>query len=100
MIGGDVEHVHMLYVGARNWSPGALINRVRDRSAEYIRKWSPYFAWQESYAVVTTSRSHDEIDKDYIARQKEIHITLSYKDEFRRFLEENGIEYDEKDIWD
>ena len=100
MIGGDVEHVHILYVGARNCSADSVIDRVRERSAEFIRKWSPYFAWQESYAVVTTSRSHDEIDKDYIARQKEIHITLSYKDEFRRFLEENGIEYDEKDIWD
>ncbi len=100
MIGGEVEHIHILYVGVRDWSPDALINRVKHRSAEFIRKWSPDFAWQETYAVVTTSRSHDAIGKDYIARQKEIHRTLSYKDEFRGFLEENGIEYDEKDLWD
>ena len=100
IIGGDVEHIHILFVGARNWSVDSVINRVRDASAEFIRKWSPDFAWQETYAVVTTSRSQDEIDKDYIARQKEIHKTLSYKDEFRQFLEENHIEYDENDLWD
>ncbi len=100
MIGGDVEHVHILYVGARNWSADSVIDRVRVASAEFIRKWSPDFAWQKTYAVVTMSRSQDEIDKDYIARQKEIHKTLSYKDEFRHFLEENFIEYDENDLWD
>ena len=55
-------------------------------------------AWQESYAAVTESRSEDEIVIDYIRRQKEIHKNLSYRNEFRQFLEEHGIEYDEKDL--
>lgn len=100
MIGGDAEHIHILFVGARNWSPDAVINRVKDKSSEFIRKWSPDFAWQGTYALVTTSRSEDEIDKDHIRRQKEIHKTLSYKDEFRQFLEINGIEYDENELRD
>ncbi len=100
IIGGNVEHVHILYVGARDRSLDFIINRVKDGSSKFIRKWRPDFAWQETYAAVTVSRSHDEIEKDYIARQKEIHITLTYKDEFRKLLEDNGIEYDEKDLWE
>ncbi len=99
-IGGDVEHVHILYVNARDRSPDFIINRVKERSSKFIRKWSPDFDWQETYAAVTVSRSHDEIEKDYIARQKEIHKTLAYKDEFRKLLDDNGIEYDEKDLWE
>ena len=99
-IGGDHEHVHILYINARDRSPDFIINRVKARSAKFIRKWSPDFDWQETYAAVTVSRSHDEIEKDYIARQKEIHKALAYKDEFRKLLEDNGIEYDEHDLWD
>lgn len=99
-IGGDVEHIHILYVNARDRSPDFIINRIKDRSSKFIRKWIPDFDWQETYAAVTVSRSYDEIEKDNIARQKEIHKTLDYKDEFRRLLEDNGIEYDEKGLWE
>ena len=100
IIGGDVEHVHILYVNARDRSVDFIVNRVKERSAAFIRKLSPEFDWQESHAAVTVSRSSDEIEKDYIARQKTIHKTLKYKDEFRKFLDDNGIEYDEKGLWE
>ncbi len=99
-IGGGSEHIHILFVLARDWSPDAVINTVKERSSAFIKKWSPDFEWQETYAAVTVSRSVDEIEKDYIHRQKEIHEKLSYKDEFRQFLQKNGIEYDEKELWD
>lgn len=98
--GRRVEHVHILYVNARDWSVDKIINRVKERSAKVIRKWSPDFDWQESYAAVTVGRSEDEVEKDRIGRQKEIHKTLEYKDEFRKFLEGNGIEYDEEGLWE
>ena len=100
VIGGDVEHLHILYVNARDRSIDFIINRVKEKSSQFIRKLSPRFEWQESYAAVTVSRSCDEIEKDYIARQKEIHKTLNYKAEFRKFLEDNGIEYDEDGLWE
>ncbi len=98
-IGGDAEHVHILYVNARDRTPDHIIDRVKEHSAKFIRKWCPEFEWQESYAAVTVSRSEDEVVKDIIHRQKEIHKTLSYKDEFRRFLDDHNIEYDEDDLW-
>ena len=72
-----------LKIGALNSSgSGRLIYLAGDLRGRYV------------------SRSMDEIEKDYIHRQKEIHQNLAYKDEFRQFLETNGIGYDEKDLWD
>lgn len=48
IIGGDVEHIHILYVGARDRSLDFIINRVKEGSSKFIRKWSPDFAWQET----------------------------------------------------
>ena len=45
------------------------------------------------------SETETEIN-DADARQKEIHKTLGYKDEFRKFLDDNGIEYDEDGLWE
>ena len=100
IVGGDAEHVHILYVNARDLSVDNVVNRVKDGSARFMRRWAPKFAWQKSYAAVSVGRSEDEIAKDYIRRQKEIHKTLDYKDEFRKLLHDNNIEYIENELWE
>jgi putative transposase len=42
------------------------------------------------------------VDKviDYIANQHEHHRKISFQDEFREFLLEYEIEYDERYVWD
>ena len=99
-IGGGTEHIHILFVQSRNWSIDRIVERVRAKSAIFMRKWIDDFEWQESYAAFTVSRTEDEIEKDYIARQKELHKNVSYKDEFRELLERNGVEYDEEGLWE
>ena len=99
-IGGSVDHMHVLYVNARDRSIDFVVNRVKQRSATFIQKWVPGFEWQESYGAVSVSRWSHEIEKDYIRQQKTIHKDLSYYDEFRKFLADNGIEYDEDGLWD
>lgn len=100
IIGGDVEHIHIIYAQSREWSPDALINRVKKKSAEFMKKWIADFEWQKGYGAFTISRSADEIEKKYIADQKEFHKTVSYKDEFREILRKHEIEFDEKGLWD
>jgi len=36
----------------------------------------------------------------YIQNQEEHHKRVTFEDEFRRFLDENGIDYDERYMWD
>ncbi len=53
------------------------------------------FSWQRGYGAFTVSQSNVEQVGHYIAKQKEHHARLSFRDEFIRFLKVNGIEYDE-----
>ncbi len=102
IIGGDADHLHLLIAQSREWSADAIINRVKNKSAEFMRKRPGFegFAWQESYGAFTVSRSEDEIVKNYIATQKEFHNTTSFKDEFREILKFHEIEFDEDDLWE
>jgi hypothetical protein len=36
----------------------------------------------------------------YIAEQKERHATIGFQEEFRRLLQRNNVEYDERYVWD
>lgn len=100
IIGGDVEHIHFIYAQSRVLSVDDVINRVKERSAEFMKKRNADFAWQENYCAVTISRSEDEIGKKYIADQKEFHKTTSYKDEIREILQRHEIDFDEKEVWE
>ena len=58
------------------------------------------FQWQAGYGVFSVSQSRVGAVKDYIATQEEHHRKITFQEEFRRFLEKNGIEYDERYVWD
>jgi len=55
-----------------------------------------HFSWQRGYGAFTVSQSNVEEVRHYIARQKEHHQRISFRDEFIEFLKVNGIEYDER----
>ncbi|MEO8074394.1 MAG: transposase [Acidobacteriota bacterium] len=99
IIGGGVEHIHILFAQSRDWSVEAIVNRVKTRSVEFMKKRVAEFVWQKGYGAFSVSRVDDEFEKKYIADLKEFHQNISYKDEFRRILKIHNIEYDENEIW-
>lgn len=100
IIGGDVDHVHVLYAHSRVWTVDGIVQAVKKRSAEFMKKKVADFDWQESYGAFSVSRSEDEFEKKNIADQKEFHQKFSYKDEFRDFLKRHEIEYNENEVWE
>lgn len=100
IIGGGNDHIHILYAHSRVWTFDGIIARVKERSAEFMRKRIGDFDWQEGYGAFSVSRSEDEFEKKYIADQKRFHQTVSYKEEFLDFLKRHEIEYDEAEVWD
>lgn len=58
------------------------------------------FGWQDGYFAFSIGESGVEKMRDYIARQKEHHATVDFKDEVRAFLRKYGVEWDERYIWD
>ena len=49
--------------------------------------------------VFSVSPSVLERVKRYIENQKEHHKKVSFKDEYRQFLNEHGMPYDEDHLW-
>lgn len=41
IIGGDVEHIHIIYAQSREWSPDGVINRVKKRSTDFRKNGLP-----------------------------------------------------------
>jgi REP-associated tyrosine transposase len=61
---------------------------------------SSNFAWQRGYGVFSVSESNLEAVRQYILHQDSHHKTVSFKDEFKLFLQKHNIEYDEKYLWE
>ncbi|MDO5665818.1 MAG: IS200/IS605 family transposase [Bacteroidia bacterium] len=59
-------------------------------------KFPDFEAWQSGYGAFTYSIREKEMIINYIRNQKEHHKTENFKEEFRRLLEENDVDFDEK----
>lgn len=59
-------------------------------------KFKEFTSWQEGYGAFTYSIREKDMIINYIKNQKEHHKKESFYDEYKRLLEENGIEFDEK----
>src|SRR6185369_6091860 len=100
-LNGTEDHVHLL---AKLRPDRALSDVLRDLKANatgWMHDVFPSlknFSWQRGNGAFTVSQSNVEEVRRYIARQKEHHRKVSFRDEFIQFLRANGIEYDERFI--
>lgn len=58
------------------------------------------FYWQNGYGAFSVSPTEVSAVVEYIANQKKHHAQVSFQDEYRGFLKEYEIEYDERYVWD
>jgi hypothetical protein len=56
--------------------------------------------WQDGYAAFSVSESHLERVRRYIARQKQHHKRMSFRDELLQLLEKHRVQYDERYLGD
>lgn len=72
---------------------------IKLASSDWIKEngvFRRFSHWQEGYGAFTLAYRDKDGLIEYIKNQAEHHQRVSYLDEFRRLLEEAGIEYDEK----
>ena len=98
-LNGTSDHIHLF---AKLRPDCALSNVLRDLKANatgWMHDVFPSlrnFSWQRGYGAFTVSQSNVAAVRQYIARQKEHHRNISFRDEFIQFLQENEIAYDER----
>ncbi len=98
-IGGTENHVHILSDLHPTESLSDYIKDIKTSSNMWMKKSEnfPLFeSWAEGSCSLTYSIKEKHILIDYIKNQKEHHKAITFEDEFRKLLADNGIEWDEK----
>ena len=95
------DHIPWLCALPRTITIADLVKNIKiSSSIKYKELIHHNFEWQKGYGAFSVSQSKLEIVKKYIQNQPEHHRKIDFQTEYRRFLEEYQIEYDEKYVWD
>ena len=95
--GGHREHVHLLVLKSATLLTGELVKEIKRPSSIWLKtEGLSDFNWQSGYGAFSVSYSNIESVKKYILNQARNHNTKTWEQEYREFLEKNGIEFDER----
>ena len=103
IVGGYKDHVHILCLLSRKIALMKLIEEIKTHSSKWIKtKGIEYkkFYWQNGYGGFSVNPTQIEVVKNYILMQDSHHQSKSFKDEYRLFLKEYNMDYDERYVWD
>ena len=98
-IGGVEDHLHILTHIQPMIAPSVLIKDIKLASSKLIKQenlFPSFNGWQDGFGAFTYSHSSKDELIEYVKNQAEHHKTISFKDEYIKLLNENGIEFDEK----
>jgi REP element-mobilizing transposase RayT len=102
-VGGVADHVHILCALSRNVPIAKLVCDIKRGSSKWVKTKGGLltkFAWQNGYAVFSVGEDGVERLRSYIRGQEEHHRKKIFQEEYRSFLNEFGVEYDERYVWD
>lgn len=103
IVGGVKDHVHLLFNLSRKIALMTLVEKLKTHSSKWIKGKSTEFSnfyWQHGYGGFSVNPKQVEIVKEYIQNQESHHKTKTFQEEYRQFLKEYGIDYDERFVWD
>ena len=103
VVGGTIDHVHILFDLGKMHAPVEFVDRVKRESSKFVKTLDPKyreFFWQRGYGMFSVSPTHLQDAERYVRHQDEHHRTKTFQEEFRELLERYGIAYDERYVWD
>jgi putative transposase len=102
-INGMPDHMHMLIGIKVDCSISDLVREVKKSSTNFIRERkftaSPFY-WQEGFGAFSYAKKDLPVVARYIANQKLHHAKVNFREEYLELLDEFGIEYNVKYVFD
>lgn len=101
-VNGMSDHLHVFFGFRPNQSLSDLMRMVKDESSEWINSQklnTSVFRWQEGYGAFSYSRSQISSVARYIENQQEHHRRKTFVDEYKSFLNQFEIEYDDRYVF-
>jgi REP element-mobilizing transposase RayT len=102
-INGTSDHLHILFSLGRVIKVADLVEEVKTESSKWIKTKGREFRnfhWQAGYGAFSIGQSNVGVLRRYISNQKLHHSRITFQDEYRKFLQSYGIDYDERYVWD
>jgi putative transposase len=103
IVGGVVDHVHLLFRLSRTSSIAEVMLAVKKQSSSWINQHKVTnleFHWQAGYGSFSVSSTNIDTVREYIRKQPEHHEKQTFQDEYREWLRRYGMEWDERYAWD
>ncbi|WP_026260959.1 IS200/IS605 family transposase [Spirosoma luteum] len=97
-IGGVADHVHILFLLNPKKSMADLMKQMKGGSSHaynQVKLTTTPFAWQTGYGAFSVSESHVPRVRAYILNQEEHHRTVTFMDEYHRFMAHYGLPGDD-----
>ena len=98
-IGGMPDHIHIFVSLPSTMSVAEFVQRVKTSTSKWL-KGNPNFptfrGWSREYAGFSYSLRDKDMIVGYIMHQKEHHHRVTFAEEYRSFLEENGMIEDDR----
>jgi putative transposase len=98
-INGIEDHLHIITDLHPTVSLANLVKDIKLGSSAYIKEkglFPKFVGWQEGYGAFTYTVKEKERLIAYVMNQEDHHKKQSFKDEYRAFLMEHNIEFDER----
>lgn len=102
-IGGYTDHIHILCMLSKKIALMKLLEEVKSHSSKWIKTKDEKlknFYWQDGYGAFSVKPSEVDVVIRYIENQKEHHSKKTFQDEYREYLKEYEVLYDERYVWD
>ena len=100
-VNGMPDHLHLLIRVNKNMADTEVMKQLKGSSSKWMSdQGEREFQWQKGYGWFSVGPKDLEVAQGYLAKQKEHHETVTFQDEFRKFLKEYAADYDEKYVWD
>jgi putative transposase len=103
IVGGYLDHVHILCLLSKKLPLMKLLEELKSHSSKWIKTKGisfQNFYWQNGYSGFSVNPAEIDAVKRYISTQEEHHKKKTFKEEYRAYLKEYDIEYDERYVWD
>ena len=98
-LNGVEDHIHILTHLPSNLALSDLVRDVKTATSAWIKGseiFPGFTGWQDGYGGFTCSYKEKDGLIGYIKNQEEHHKIVSFEDEYRALLVENGIDFNEK----
>lgn len=102
-VGGVADHVHILCRLSKNITGSDLVREIKKGSSKWIKTKGGRlnrFYWQGGYAYFSVSPIQRDRVIHYIDHQEQHHEKMTFQDEYRKFLDQYEMEYEERYVWD